>query len=75
MLKQVISRAYLMVLAMAMVAAVVVAYYPSTSSANAPAPGGGTCCAYSSHCPGDQLCYAPSGGLLDCNPSERGYCK
>ena len=74
MLKQVISRAYLMVLAMAMVAAVVIAYYPSTSSANNPAPGGGTCCNYSSHCPADKLCYAPSGGLLDCNPVDKGYC-
>jgi hypothetical protein len=26
----------------------------------------GVCCAFSSQCPGSQLCYAPSGTLEDC---------
>lgn len=36
---------------------------------------GGRCCYYSSDCPGDELCYDPSGGLRECAPNLPGYCK
>lgn len=39
-----------------------------------PSLAAGTCCNTSSDCPGSSLCYVPSGGLADCNPSYPNYC-
>ena len=51
---------------------------PFTQSALAdgyPGGGSGTCCTYSSHCPGTQLCYEPSGGLAKCSETNPNYCR
>lgn len=34
----------------------------------------GTCCAASSDCPGEQLCYAPTGGLQPCCDERAPVC-
>jgi hypothetical protein len=35
----------------------------------------GQCCNTSADCPGDYLCYKPSGNLADCSPSKPNYCQ
>ncbi len=75
MLRRIVARVYLMVLALSMFAAGTVAFYPSTTLANTSPTAGGSCCNYSSQCPGTELCYEPSGGLMPCSPDFSGYCK
>lgn len=70
MLKKVVARVYLTILALAMVAAAITAFAPYTTSAES-----GTCCTTSGDCPGQQLCYVPSGGLTDCSQGRPNYCR
>jgi hypothetical protein len=76
MLKKVVARVYLAALALAMVAAAVTAFAPSTTLANEPGGGeSGTCCTTSADCPGTSLCYVPSNGLAPCSQGQANYCR
>lgn len=35
----------------------------------------GTCCTYSSDCPGSDICYKPSDNQADCSSGHKNYCR
>lgn len=81
MLRKVVARVYLAILALAMVAAAVSVFPSSTALANDPiiddtdGTAAATCCVTSADCPGTKLCYLPAEGLANCSPGSHNYCR